>query len=115
MKPKDAQYYDEMIQLVKGFNYLNVEEEKKFLLKHNAMKDGIVISEYPKLFYIISGEKRSHDEGGNIMGLKVKQEQLEKEGKNAWIDYVPRFYSFYIMAKTKIENDRVLKEKINKE
>lgn len=110
MTPRDATYFDEMIKLVKEQIYLKGKDRQKFLLEHNAIKiengEEVVICEYPKLVYYLKGDEITHDEGGSLLGLNTKLENMvnEKLGSGHHIEYYPRFYSFFYKTTSFIDN-----------
>lgn len=99
MNHSDSIYLTEMIELVKNAKLDSKEKEEEFLIKHGAIdKDGTIMCDYPKLFYRKGDDKISMDFGGQLFAINMKVKELGDAGKNAWVDYVPRFYSFYQIA-----------------
>lgn len=106
MIPKDAQYLDEMVKLIKSRNIKTIKDEHAFLIEHGAMDENEnILGDYPKMVYMKGSEKVTHDEGGSVIGLNTKIEQMKESGVHAWIEYFPRFMSFYLMAKKAIAED----------
>lgn len=100
----DAKYFAEMVQRIKEYVYVKGMKEDVFLAKFEAISsDGSFICDYPILKYKQGNEDKRKDEGGDILGLKTRQGQLAQEGISSYIDYVPRFASFYSLAKKYIE------------
>jgi hypothetical protein len=105
MIPKDAQYLDEMVKLIKSRN-ITLKNEKQFLIEHKAMDEsGTILGDYPKIVYIKGGDRVTHDEGGSLIGLNARIEQMKESGIHAWIEYFPRFMSFYLMAQKAIAEE----------
>ena len=110
LNEKDELYLTEVIDLIEEADLTSDEKEYRFLVENKGInQNGEVACEYPKLFYRSGGEVHSHDEGGVMIGLNTKREQLNSDGKSAWIEYVPRFYSFYVMARKEL--DQTYKER----
>jgi len=108
MNSKDALYLDEMTKIVKEQIYIKGKDRQKFLLENKAIKiengEEVVLANYPKLVYYLKGEEVSYDEGGNLLILKIKMENMERDklGNGHHIEYYPRFYSFFHLADSNI-------------
>jgi hypothetical protein len=101
----DAQYLDEMVKLIKEKRYQEGMPEQTFLINNNALDpNGTVISNYPKL--VVHDENGSTiDKGGCLDKLKDESIVLKnKHKRDSHIEYFPRFYSFYLIAKDIIDN-----------
>ena len=99
MTNQEQEFLNKVVGEVKQARANGIDDKEHLINVGALSEDGEIIAEYPKLFYVSKGEVKSHDEGGQMLGLNVKHEQMEKEGINCWIEYLPRYYSFYVLAK----------------
>lgn len=103
----DEKYYDEMIKMYKEFIIDKKMWPETFCANHGALvldtngKIKTVVAEYPKLMIINKkGETVSEDYGGNLERIKKAKDGLleTKTVESAWIEYFPKFYSYFLLA-----------------
>lgn len=93
---KDEKYWQET-------KFGRIWNEKQFLADNGVynLETDAIIAEYPKIVYKTKDNlEKTIDKGGMIDSLNTKLKQLKEEKFTAWIEYFPKFYTYFRIVRT---------------